>query len=846
MTSQIHVLFRRHIVRDAMRHKVLAALNIASVALGVGLYLAIQIANHSANRALAAGVDVIAGRSNLEVRGDIPEGLFPGIASRAGIKGCTPVVEGIVTLPDYPGEYLRILGVDVFTNEPFRTFEIGSGERPFNLERWLAEPNGIAISAAFARRHGLHVGDRVRAQVNSHARELEITFLLDPKEESVGSVEHLAAMDIGWAQEFLGLQGKLSSVQILLAKPEEAQEMARKLVLPPGLSAAPPAQRSFQVQKMLSAFELNLTALSLVSMFVGMFLIHNTVSASVARRRIEIGILRSIGATQNEVRLLFLGEAFLFGLGGVVLGTAGGIFLSNFLVGSVARTISSLYVLVSIDRFFFSPIHLLAAAGFGMLASLAAAWHPANEAAKTDPVRALTMGARMEEKAAKVHLWALFGLLSLGLAVAASWLALETGPALLGFVAAFLVLFGFVCFSPVVIQALGKAIAKTAAARAVPRLAAENFRRSIHRNSPTVAALSAAIALVIGVSVMIFSFRNTVDVWMNRGFAADLFIAPASNETIGLEAFVPADAIAFLKKQPDVESVDTFREMRVPMAGDSVVLGVVKGADRRNLQFVGGGQRAKMAKFFGGDYVIVTESFSRRWRKGDGDNVVLTTPEGPRQFEVAGVYYDYTRDEGLVMIDRKTFDRYWNDPRVQSLALYLRDKGAAERISDLFRRHFGVQGEFAIFSNQGLKKRAFQVFDQTFAVTHVLRAIAIIVAALGIFLSLTTLITEREREIGVFRAVGASRGQVGGLVFTEAAFIGIAASILGLGAGCSLALVLTFVVNKAFFGWTIALHFPWFLLAATPLWIVPASLLAAWGPALRASRIRIAAAVRAE
>ncbi len=840
------ILFVRHVVRDALRHRVLAALNILSVALGVGLYLAIQIANHSANRALAAGVDVVAGKSNLEVRGDVPETLFPGVCMQPGVKACTPTVEGILTLPDFPGEYLRVLGVDIFTNAPFRTFDIGEPGSRLDLGKWAGQPNGIAISGAFARKHGLRTGDTVRAQVNGRSQELKVLFLLDPKEEGLGNIEHLAAMDIGWAQELFSLQGKLSSIQILLDRPDDAAEFARKLPLPPGLAAAAPAQRSFQVQKMLAAFELNLTALSLVSMFVGMFLIHNTVSASVARRRVEIGILRSLGATRAEVRLLFLGEAFLFGCGGIALGAAGGVLLANFLAASVAKTISSLYVLLSIDRFFFSPVHLLAAAAFGMLAALTAAWHPANEAAGTDPVRALALRTRIEEKAARVTRWALLGLGTLGLSYAVSWFALRTGPALLGFAAAFLVLFGFICFSPALIRGLGAALAKAAAGRAVPRLAAENFRRSIHRNSATVGALSAAIALVIGVSIMILSFRHTVDVWMNRGFAADLFIAPAANETIGLEAFIPAEAIAFLEKEPGVESVDTFRELRVPMGADPVPVGVVKGADRRNIQFVGGGQREKMAKFFGGDYVVATESFARRWGKAEGDGVVLTTPRGKVRFEIAGIYYDYTRDEGLLMIDRKTFDRYWDDPRAQSLALYLRAPGDAGGISDRFRRHFSAQGEFAIFSNSGLKKRVFEVFDQTFAVTYVLRTIAILVAALGIFLSLTTLITEREREIGVFRAVGASRGQVGGLVFAESALVGVAASILGLAAGCSLALVLTFVINKAFFGWTIALRFPWLLLAATPLWIVPASLLAAWGPALRASRIEIATAVRAE
>jgi len=224
----------------------------------------------------------------------------------------------------------------------------------------------------------------------------------------------------------------------------------------------------------------------------------------------------------------------------------------------------------------------------------------------------------------------------------------------------------------------------------------------------------------------------------------------------------------------------------------------------------------------------------------------LATPRGPAEFEVAGIYSDYTRDQGVMLMARDNFDRWWNDPKVESLAVYLQPGAAADSLAEAFRKQFSESGEFAIYPNRGLRQRILSIFDQTFAVTYVLRSVAILVAVAGIFLSMTALAAEREREIGVFRAVGASRWQVQRLLMTEAGMLGAIATVLGLAAGLLLAMVLTWVVNPAFFGWTIVLHLPWESLFATPLWIIPTALVAAWHPAWRASQSAIATAVREE
>jgi len=851
MTPQFPRIFFWHVMRHLRRHPLLALLNVLSVALGIAVYLAIQIANHSANRSFAAGVDLVAGKTHLEVRGDVDETLWPRLARQPGVKAVTGIVEGVITFPEWPGEYLRVIGVDLFSGEPFRTFEIGGQGKAPPLEKWMGEGGALALTAEFARQRGLRVGDVLRVLVNSEARTVTVAALLDSRDSPGATQPRFAVMDIGWAQELFGKQGRLSSIQLLLEKPGRAAAVAAQLntILPPGLHAEPPRQRSFQIQNMLSAFQLNLTALSMVSLLVGVFLIYNTISASVARRRVEIGILRSIGATRWEVRSLFLGEAAVLGACGIVLGAGGGVVLAQSLTGAVAKTVSSLYLLLSIDRSWLSPWQFFTAAFFGFGVVLIGAWRPADEASRLDPVGALSLGAHAEQAVAQAPRWGWYGFGALVLASLSAAVALRSGPPVWSFVAAFFILVGFALFSPAVAWHFGSMAGKVQQAGSVWRLAADHLRQSIHRNAVTVAALAAAIAMMIGLMVMIFSFRDSVDVWIDRGIVADLFIAPASNETIGLEAAVPPAAIAWLKARPEISGVDTFRELECafPLAGPQTArLAVVEGEYRHNLTFAGGDAERKMARVFAERCVAVTEPFARKFKVRDGDRLTLNTPRGPAEFEIAGVYADYTRDQGVILMARRNFDAWWSDPTVQSLAVYLRPGRPWEPLAEAFRAQFSREGEFVIYSNGALRSRILAIFDQTFAVTYILRTVAILVAIAGIFLSVTTLVAEREREIGVLRAIGASRGQVQRLLMTEAGMIGAVATLLGVASGLVLALALTWVVNPAFFGWTITLQIPWGSVLATPLWIIPAALVAAWYPAWRASRHAIATAVREE
>lgn len=839
MTPRFAALFWRQIVRPWAAHPLLPLLNILGIAIGVAVFLSIQMANRGALASFQNAVGLVAGRANLEIRGNLPEEIFPMVAATPGIASATPLVEGIATLTDTPGDYLRILGVDPFTGSNLRVFELlDPAGAPLDLEMWLRESNVVALPA------GRALPAEFRVLAAGRSSTLRHGFDLKTDDAAVASDPRIAAMDIGWAQQLLDSGGRLTSIQILVEDPlaMDAVTAALQKISPPDAIIGPPTRRGAETELMLAAFQLNLTALSLVSMVVGVYLIYNSLSAAVVRRRHEIGILRANGATRLEVMSLFLGEGLCCGFLGTLLGLALAGPLAAILAAPVGQTVSSLYALVTIEPPVLHPSQVLMAFGAGLGASLIAAWRPAAEASACDPAVVLRPGLQGDSFSRESRHWGIWGVGALIVSAALSWGALHGGGKFLGFASVACLVAGFSLLVPAVVKLFVRLVHGPGW---MVRLAALHLGRSLHRNAVTIAALSVAVAMTVSVSVMIHSFRASVTSWLGNTLVADLFIAPAANEIAGLQSFLPSAAVEWVRRDARVAELATFREMPVPWGEKTANLAIIAGSARGELDFVSGPPDAR-AIFHRPGFVAVSESFANRHGTKPGDVLEFSSPMGPAAFQVAGVIKDFTRDSGLVMIDRSNFRQFWSDERLHSLSITLRDSSIAAAFADDFRNAFGREGEFSIYTNSDLRRRVMEIFDQTFAVTSVLRGIAVVVAIAGVLLSLTTLVVEREREIGILRSQGASCAQVRGLILSEAAMIGFLSALIGLLCGASMAMVLTWVINKAFFGWTIELRYPLRVLLSTPLWIIPAALFAAWIPARRASLIRPARALRFE
>jgi putative ABC transport system permease protein len=846
-------LFFTHSLRYFARHPALTALNIAGIALGVTVFLSIQIVNHSALESFRASVDIVAGKADLELIGDglrFDENAYPLVADDPDISAATPTVEDVAGLPDYPGDYLQVLGIDIFSNAPLRTFELhdAQNKKPDVVE-FLRQPNVIAITEKLSRRLGLKIGDSLRVETQTGIETFRIGFLLAFGEDAPGADEHLAVMDIANVQENFRLLGQLSRISALLRPGADFNAVCARLraELPANVVVQSPDRRNRQIDRMLAAFQLNLTALSLIALLVGMFLIYNTVAAAVVRRRFEIGVLRALGLSGLQVQFLFIAEAALLGIVGLILGLVLGVLLAGQLIGAVSQTITSLYILTSIQTLFVSPWAVLAAMILCLGAVLIAAWFPAREAATIPPVEALSLGHMEDESARSTGRWLAIGCGLLLLAALVGRISLTLGPAWLSFGCALFALLGFAFFVPTLCQLFARHVRPRSI---MSRIAVGHFAQSLHRNSMAIASLVVALAMVVGISTMIFSFRTTVEWWLNRSIQADLVIAPAANLLVGNREVIRPEVEQIVAALPHV-SYDSFRELRVQFRGDLVKLATVRLAvtrDIERLDFQQGNSHAAFDAAIDHEAVLVSQPFYHRYHLGLGDTVNLATPGGRHDFKIAGVYLDYTTEGGVILLDWKTYKRYWRDDSVNGLALYIDKKSGLTPawVQEMLRPKIAPYGSYLIKSNRELREQVFRIFDQTFSVTYVLQTIGIIVSGLGIFLSLTILVAERRREISILRALGASRRQIESMVLWEAAIIGLLGSFLGIIAGLILATILSYVINVSFFGWTISWATPWSFLVGLPFLVIAAALVAGYGPARQAAHLGIADGVKME
>ncbi|VVM05619.1 ABC transporter permease [Methylacidimicrobium tartarophylax] len=845
-------LFLRHCGRQIARHPAMSAVTVLSVALGVALFIGVLVLNQSALAAFRASVDATAGKANLEVSGDgvpMDEEILRTVRSTPGIAAATPLVEQVCLVSDHPGEYLQLEGIDLFSNVPFRAFTLeAGGSSESDLLEFFRDPRAIALTATLAHKMGVRLGDRITVRTETGPADFVLRYLIEFHGKAVGADEHLALLDIASAQESFGKVGKLSRISCLLRKGADPGEVAVSLRrrLPPSMIVQTPEGRSRRVEKMLGAFELNLTALSLVSLFVAMYMIYNAVEASVVRRRGEIGLLRSLGLQRSGVQALFLGEALVVGGIGVLLGLPLGLLLARSLLGVISESVTAIYALLHIERISISAESIAIAAGAGLAAVTAAAWFPAREASGVEPVEAFSPGTLAEKSRRAGPWWAVAAVGCGGLALGLGWLALRTGPPTLSFGSALFALLGFTLLVPLVCREIARILRFRSV---LPRLAMAHFAHSLHHNGITIAALLAALAMYVSVTVMIFSFRKTVDDWLHRTVTADLFVAPAINVRAGTQQALPPTIEEAVASLPSVAAYERYREQRILFRGETVKCAALRfpvAARYSGLSLRQGDARQVLAESAGADRVVVNESFAKRFHVREGDPIEIPTPRGNRLFTVAGVFYDYTTEFGLFLIDWGAYRRYWDEDRCQTLGLYLRPGEDPERVRQSLQRQIAPVGDWIVYSNREVRQEVFRVFDQTFTVTELLKGITLIVCASGIFLNFVILSIERRREIGVLRSIGVGRSGVEAMLVGEAALLGAIASLLGLLAGTALSLVLTYVINPSFFGWTVRWTMPWKLLWELPPLVILTAILSAYWPARRCARIPVAEAMRME
>jgi putative ABC transport system permease protein len=829
-------------------------LSALGIALGVGVFVSVQIAIYTAIESFNATVDHVSGKANLQVvsfgRG-FPEEVYLKVKKVPGVKAATPVVQFIPKIDEPIGEPLYLLGIDIFSDQQFRDYQFHeANEEDLNF---LRNPKAIAITEKLAHRHGLKKGDNLTLIAGSKKIDLTITNLLKMEGPAKSLEGNFGLMDIGSAQEALEKVGLIDRIDLIIEKSVPFDQVQKELkgVIPPGIEVRRSDTRSGQIEKMVSAFHLNLTALSLISLMVGMFLIYNATSVSVIQRRREIGILRSIGISRSQVLCLFICEAGLIGCFGSLIGIGIGVGLAKVMLYFVSRTITALYILVKTEHLMIPPLLLFIGFGMGLFMSILSSLGPAKEASRIAPREALSLGT-LETKV-KFRL-KYFNWVGLGLLILSFLFALQKPiyqKPLFGFLAALLILIGVSFMIPTIVFLLNHLLSPLLHLffGIEGKLAGRYLHDSMVRTVITIAALMTALSMLISISIMILSFRKTVDLWVEQSINGDVFIFPGSHSITGYSALLPLEVSRDLPSLPGVKAVDSFKVLEVEYQGQPALIASVNGQvflNMKVIRFTRGNPQTILQQFAAGQGVLITESFSLRHQAKAGDRVKFNTPQGEKDFLISGVFYDYSSDWGMVLLEKKLFQSLWNDETLHSAGIYLKEGFSLETFKEMIREKYSKPYRLFVVSHRELRNEVLKIFDQTFAITYALEFIAIIVAILGIINSLNALIIERQRDIGILRAVGGFRRQIEKTVLIEAGMIGFFSHILGLLCGFLLSILLIYVINKQSFGWTIQFSIPLPSLIESWLIVMITSIVAGFIPARRAAKMNAVESLRME
>ncbi|HRA20059.1 MAG TPA: FtsX-like permease family protein [Anaerolineae bacterium] len=830
---------------QARRRPLQSGLLVLGVALGVAVFVAVELANQSAMAAFRLSQETVAGRATHRIVGDgrrLDEALYVRLRGSLGLVLGAPVVQGEARIDRPGGESLTLLGVDPFAEAPFRTLLGPDDTTPGDdlLAALLTEPDAVLLGQDLADRLGLAPGDRLPLDAEGRRVNARVVALLRPTDAlSRRALQGLLLTDLATAQAFLGRRGRLDRIDLIL--PAEGPALAARLaaitaLLPPGAVVEPAGSGEGSMAAMTASFRLNLRALSLLALLVGVFLIFNTLRFSVVQRRSTLAILRALGVTRGQLQAMLLLEALLLGAVGTAAGLALGLILGRWAVALVSGPINDLYMTVTVRQVEVPAATLVWGALAGLGASLIGALLPALEATRIPPVTALR---RSEQEAASRA--SAPRLAALGIAVALAGLGALAWPGqgvVAGFVGMACFLLAFALWVPLGLLALMRLLARPCALLLGPvgRLAPRGIARSLSRTAVATAALMVAVCVSIGVDVMVGSFRRTVEIWLGQTLQADIFVTPAGiTATRSGRTLDPrlAEALAGL---PGVAEVATARDvaLRSPQLGTVDVVALsrdIAGADRPYLVAPPGGAAAVWRAVEDGA-VAISEPFARRHSLGMGDRLTLSTDDGPQGFPIAGVFYDYGSERGVVFMADGVYRRHWRDAAVGSIALMLAQDEDAEGFASELRQALADATDpdpdpgspssgvairrlripsgslepglrLAVLSNRGLRRDVLAVFDRAFAVTGALRLLALVVAFIGVLSTLLSLQLSRARELATLRAMGLTQGQMTALSLLETSLMGLAAGLFSWPTGLALALLLIRVVNRRSFGWTI-------------------------------------------
>jgi putative ABC transport system permease protein len=881
-------LFRTFILRDLAKDWIRTFLTVAGIALGVCVFLAISLANYTALAKFRETVDLVSGKANLEIRGTSALGIDQDLISSltwlwSADGKFTPVIqENVIFVEPKPSQLeprahsnlkdtsrfsqpaknidnsdrlsensdlVELLGIDLLADSDFKRVETALDSANYLS---LFSPGAVLIGRRLAAKHNVQEGSVISLQINDKLKKFTVHGLLPA--EGIGGVYsgNCVVCDLSTAQEALGNTGKITQIEIIVPPSAEGWVQKKLLTeLPKSVTVTRPAQRGEQVEKITRSFEYNLIALTLIALMVGMFLIYNTMTISVIRRRPEIGTLRTLGVSRLAILSLFAGETLFFGIVGTTFGIIIGILLADYALKAIAGTFQHFYFSNPIESISFHPWTIIFAFFLGLSLTFLAGLSPVVEAAGIMPAEAIRR-ASYELKISRMSnklLWLaiLFFVVSIVFAMQSPLFDFP----FFGYLAAFGFIFSFALVMPFTLTlglpVVGKALSHIFEPEA--KIAARILEGSLARTSVATASLMVGIAMMISLAIMIGSFRQTVTVWIDQTLKADLWLQSSARALGSQNARLDASVVGRASRVNGIAAIDPFVDMPIDYQGEPTNLGagdfeVIKKFG--HLHFVSNESNRDVISRVDSESAIVSETFAIKQNVKERDVIKLDTPNGLLALTVQGIYYDYASDLGYIVIPLPVYRKYFNDQTISSCAIYLNPNANPYEVRDKLYETLDASSNISIRTTGELKREAIKIFDKTFAVTYALHTIAIVISVLSVMNALFAMTMESKRDFGILRYLGASNLQIRKIVIIQAGILGLTGNIMGVLLGFVLSYLLIFVINKQSFGWTVQLQIPCEFIAQSTLLVFSTALLASLLPAKMAARTLAPSVVRDE
>jgi putative ABC transport system permease protein len=807
----------RHLSWPELRHHAgRHALAVLAVMLGVALAFSVHLINASALAEFAGAVRSVGGEPDLSLRSSTSSGfdeaLYARVAAHPRVVLASPVVEIDTYALDAAGQRkpLRVLGIDALVAPqlaPALSPQPAKGEERFAT----LDPGTVFLNPVAQRSFGLEAGDELRVQSGLALLPLRIAG------GNATPGAPLAVMDIAGAQAAFGQLGRLSRLDLRLAAGADRGAVLRELGLPPELRAAEPGEATARLSNVSRAYRVNLTVLALVALFTGAFLVFSILSLAVAKRLPQFALLGVLGLTSRQRLQLVLAESAAIGIVGSVLGIAAGTGLALVALRWLGGDLGGGYFEGVAPSLQFTAAAAALYAGLGVLAALIGGALPARAAQRIAPAQALKGLGEAGHSSGPP--W-----LGPALMTAGALLALAppiAGLALAAYASVALLLIGGIACVPAGVALLLRLVRPSTQPQWL--LAVERARHLRSSATVAVAGVVASLSLAVALTVMVASFRDAVSRWLDTVLPADLYVRTASPGGGGNEtAWLPPDFAAAARALPGVARAEALRATALPLDPSRpapVLIARPLNDAARTLPLVGELLPPKP----GERSAYVSEAMAALYEAAPGTRLTLpltrTLSDGATRavsatFFVRGVWRDYARQHGAVVVAEADFRALTGDARVNDLALTLAPGADSAALQQQLRALAGDPALIEFAQASEIRAASLRIFDRSFAVTYWLQAVAIVIGLFGIAASFSAQVLARRKEFGLLAHLGFTRPQVLAIVAGEGAAWTAAGALLGLALGLAVSVVLVHVVNPQSFHWTMELLAPWGRLAA--------------------------------